>query len=360
MKTIITKLVTMLFTIAAITATTSSVFAQRRPNQNTKTENRVEKDEQRRSTTIREKSVFKEKDLQQHTPQNSRIENRREIPANSKEVNRKSGNPKVKERTSQRKVQAQTPQNSRSKLTNRNENVTKVPAHTSPTSDRYNTSVRRRSVRNTPANVRSGAKHNRSIYRIDERDSRYTPSRNFKGGNSYWSEKHAVYHIPYERREKNYYSRYDHRKYKHWDRNWETYRWNIYSWRDYYRGYHPYSYRFHKHYYHHTAFGHVIRKFHYRPVSFIHNNIRYYNYNGHFFRYFRGIGYVLVDMPYGIVFHELPVGYERVYVNGFLYFRIGNLFFEMNSNGYSLIHYPERYFAMETEFTNGGYYYPGN
>jgi len=80
-------------------------------------------------------------------------------------------------------------------------------------------------------------------------------------------------------------------------------------------------------------------------------------YDGHFFRYHRGIGYVLADMPYGIVFEHLPMSYERVYINGYLYFRVGNLFFEMTNYGFRLVHYPERYFAYDDGYHNDGYYY---
>ena len=61
-------------------------------------------------------------------------------------------------------------------------------------------------------------------------------------------------------------------------------------------------------------------------------------------------------MPYGVVFQKLPSGYEKVYINGFLYFRVDNLYFEANPNGFALIHYPERYHSLESSYYNGGYY----
>ena len=161
----------------------------------------------------------------------------------------------------------------------------------------------------------------------------------------------------YNRKDKNFYLNYNYRKHNHWNRSWENYRWSHSSWRDYYGGYNFYSYRFHKNYYHHSIYGHVIRKFTIRPGIFVHNHNRYYSYNGHFFRYRRGIGYILVDIPFGIVFEQLPYGYERVYINGYLYFRMGNLFFEYSQYGYRLVHYPERYFAYNYDFRNDGYYF---
>ena len=62
-------------------------------------------------------------------------------------------------------------------------------------------------------------------------------------------------------------------------------------------------------------------------------------------------------MPYGFSFEYLPGNYERVYINGYLYFRVGNLFFEYANQGFRLVHYPERYLAYETGYSNGGYYF---
>ena len=85
--------------------------------------------------------------------------------------------------------------------------------------------------------------------------------------------------------------------------------------------------------------------------------MRYYCHDGHFFRFRRGIGYVLVDMPFGFSFEYLPHGYERVYINGYLYFRVGNLFFEYSPFGFKLVHYPERYFAYDDGYYNHGYHF---
>lgn len=223
-------------------------------------------------------------------------------------------------------------------------------------SSRNSNSYNNVTVINKLENPRARAEHNRTVYRVNPKDNRYKPVRNFKGHNSHWSAKQASYHVHHSRRDADFYRNYDHRKYRHWDPVWEHYRWNVSSWRDYYSGYHPHSYRYLKHYFYHPAYGHVIKKFSYKPAYFVHNNVRYYNYNGHFFRQFKGVGYVLVDMPYGLVFKKLPSGYERVYINGFLYFRVGNLFFESNPAGYALIHYPERYFALDSKYYNEGYY----
>ncbi len=113
------------------------------------------------------------------------------------------------------------------------------------------------------------------------------------------------------------------------------------------------SFRFHTNYYYHPYYGHVISRFVSRPYLFMHNRHRYYSIDGHFFRYEPGIGYVLVDMPYGYTFDFLPQGYQTVFINGYVYFRVGNLFFEYTDYGFSLVHYPERYYAYDDDY----YYY---
>ena len=65
----------------------------------------------------------------------------------------------------------------------------------------------------------------------------------------------------------------------------------------------------------------------------------------------------MVDIPFGMVFDQLPYGYERVYINGFMYFRVGNLFFEFTNLGFRLVHYPERYFSYNDGYVNDGYYF---
>ena len=345
MKTKFTKLITAILTLATVTASTNSALAQRRPNQNTKTENRVEKREETRKNTVREKSTFKNSDQQKRNVQETTITNRRET---ERPGTLKSG-------------QTDNLKNQRPAVSRKNTTTRQTPATSAAENNRYNNSVRRSTgVSTVPAENRTHRKHNQTVYRLDTKDSRYTVNNNFKGRNSYWSASYATERVPYSKRDNNFYKNYDYRKYRHWDRDWESYRWNVNSWRDYYNSYHPHSYRFHKHYYHHPRYGHLIRKFHYRPIYFVHNNIRYYNYNGHFFSYIRGVGYILVDMPYGIVFSGLPSQYEKVFINGYPYFRVGNLFFERNPYGYALVHYPERYFAFDVEFYNGGYYHAGD
>ncbi len=212
---------------------------------------------------------------------------------------------------------------------------------------------------NGTADLRTMARStdSRTKYYHNDNDKRYSPTRDYKGSNKYWSNNYRSNKMVYNGNDNRFYRNYNPNKSSHWDRSWERYQWNQRSWVDYYHGYNPYSYRYNKYYYHDNRYGHVLRKFVYAPQIFVLNNNRYYSYDGHFFRHMRGIGYVLVDIPFGLAFDYLPSGYEQVYINGYLYFRLGNLFFENTNFGFQLVHYPERYFAYNDGFSNNGYYF---
>ncbi|WP_372949844.1 hypothetical protein [Mariniphaga sp.] len=368
MKTNTTKWIAVLITIITVTSAINSAFAQRRSTQNNKTETRVEQKRETRNNTTHEKSAVKTSNVEQENKK-SDLQKRRSTNTSKKTgVQNKRNETKTQRVSTPTRAQQSKPEVRQNLPASRNAtkaakvNDRNTPARRSTSSKVNSNSGReaRSSIeRNSAKNLREKNSGNRNIYRLDEKDSRYTPNKDYRGNNKSWTTSYAKHHVPYSLRNNNFYKHYDHRKYKHWDRSWEKYHWNLTSWRDYYSGYHPQSYQFHKYYYYHPRFGHVIKKFKYRPVHFVHNNVRYYNFNGHFFTYFKGVGYVLVDMPYLVVFQNLPTGYERVYINGFHYFRIGNLFFEMHPHGYSLVHYPERYFALEIGFRNNEYY-PNN
>lgn len=382
MKTLNKKIFTAFLIVATITALSFSSFAQRRSSQNKTAKPRVERNENSRRKSIREKSTFKKQDTKRRTPKESTIRAKRS-PRSENRGYLRSTNPPGKKAAKETTVSRSRSQNER-KLSraasagtiheSRNErpndrinpgdksliNNNRNPKTISPkkrvnvnrsSDNRYANSTRNRTSRKTekPA-VRSDTKKYRETYRLDKNDKRYQTRKNYNGSKRYWNSKRAHNRRHYTKYNNNFYRKYDYKRDKHWDRKWERYRWNLNSWIDYYNDYHPYSYRFHRHYYHHPRFGHVIRNFSHRPLSFMYNHQRYYCHNGHFFRYFRGIGFVLTEMPFGILFEHLPSEYERVYINGFLYFRIRNLFFEMTPNGFLLVHYPERYFAYNTGF----------
>lgn len=250
-------------------------------------------------------------------------------------------------------------QNNVTRQTNRNQPNNSPAVRSENNTNRRNNTASPNTRRNeysrpvTNPNARQATENARRIYRLDENDSRYNP----RGNSRYWSQNDRPGSMNYNRNDRDFYRNYDYMKYNHWNSQWEEYRWNLYSWRDYYSAYNPHSYLFHRYYVHHPVYGHVIRKFTVRPVIFNHNGIKYYCYDGHFFRRVRGIGYVLVDIPFGMTFDSLPRSYERVHINGDLYFRIGNIFFERTNFGFVLIHYPERYYSLDDGFRNEGYYF---
>ena len=272
-------------------------------------------------------------------------------PQQSRETARKSGT--VTNRNRNSGTQASREVNRKNQRSTPN-----VNRSSGKSESRYNTSVRRSTSTpgNRPGNNASSVRtvtrntriDNKSFYRHDNNDRRYTPNNNYHGSNNYWSNNYRPKNMYYNHNNRNFYKKYNYWSYNHWDRRWENYRWNVLSWRDYYSGYNPYSYRYNKYYYHHPLYGDVIKRFVYRPNIFVHNHHSYYCYDGHFFRFVRGVGYVLVDLPFGLVFEQLPNGYDRVYINGYLYFRIGNLFFENTNFGYRLVHYPDRYYSYIT------------
>ncbi|NCB06733.1 MAG: hypothetical protein EOM73_01055 [Bacteroidia bacterium] len=390
MKTLKLKLLATMIILAAMTATISAT-AQRRTSTVNATETRTEKNEKTRKEAVQNKTTTRSNDSRRNNSVGNKVGNSRVGQTKSASTDTDNKNKQVvQERTVQKS--SGNRQNVRNRaenqpaVRNRNSDVEKdnrkyVPAK--ETERTRNTSVRKQESNSPTRNIGTQGKNEnyrkpaqrrttgntavqtqravpskaREIYRHNDNDQRYIPNKNYNGSDRYWSNNYRPGNMYYNHNNSDFYRKYDYRTYNHWDRSWERYRWDLNSWRDYYSGYNPYSFRYHKHYYHHPVYGHVIRGFGYKPLIFIHNNHKYYCHNGHFFRFRRGVGYVLVDVPFGIVFERLPYGPERVYVNGYLYFRVGNLFFELSDYGYLLVHYPERYFAYNHDFRNEGYYF---
>jgi len=391
MKTINFRLLASIVVLAAITIAVIPANAQRRNSEDRNTASHARRDDRTRKSTVQKKSTFnnntrrdsrstpigndrninrdvkpkrdvlpsRNKNTGTHSVQNSsnrirNVEPDRRVSSSRNDKRREVAT--AKERPTTRKAPASNrvyrrdgqSQMNRNKSTREatNERVQKGDL----ANNRYRGSEERRTSGGTARAKGNSASRARTIYNLDKNDRRYRTNDNYKGSNKYWSGKYRPQNKHLQKDRWNYYRNYDYRKYHHWDHMWENYRWNYNSWMDYYNSYRPYSYKFHKYYYHHPVFGHVIRRFVREPFVFFHNNHRYYCYDGYFFRYHRGIGYVLADIPFGMTFSSLPGDYERVYINGYLYFRVGNLFFEYSDYGFRLVHYPERYFAYRDDF----------
>lgn len=380
MKTMKFRLLATIITLAAvITVTTIPANAQRRSTREDEKNKITETNNTERKSSIEKKSSFKENAIEPRA-------NNRSVNSN-REVNRYNSNSgketerdrnriserSIDDRKKQSTVNTQKGETYQNRSDNRekkdisqnsgnNENRIKT---TSAKELADKTELPRRSTgysyserRNDNGNdEKIGYNTNRSAgnkserYNHNDNDSRSKPNRDYRGSDKYWSND-----LRHSNHGKNHYDiNYSWYKYNHWDRNWEAYRWNNNSWRNYYGFYNPHSFMHHKYYYHHHYYGHVIRRFVYRPQIYIHNHTKYYCYDGFFFRYRSGIGYVLVDIPFGFTFEYLPDNYDTVYINGYLYFRVGNLFFENTGYGFSLIHYPERYFSYDDGYSNEGF-----
>lgn len=120
------------------------------------------------------------------------------------------------------------------------------------------------------------------------------------------------------------------------------------------RNYHVYSapvkvktpkhFQGNKNYYYAPRYGHTVSYFHTSPVVFHAKGNKFYFHNDHFYRYRKGIGYVWIDNPYGMVFPRLPHGAIRVHINGRPHYRIGDVYFVHNPYGYEVVSLPARYY----------------
>ena len=93
-------------------------------------------------------------------------------------------------------------------------------------------------------------------------------------------------------------------------------------------------------YFEHPKYGRVYQRFDRNPVVFHHDRDDYYYYGNRFYSYRKGLGYYVVEPPRNVYFKQLPVNCERVYVNGNVLFRNGDLFFKLSNRGYALVNLP--------------------
>ena len=119
-----------------------------------------------------------------------------------------------------------------------------------------------------------------------------------------------------------------------------------YNRNEYHPSYNKRNYHSHQDYYNHPQYGRVYNRFEHNPVVFRHHDCDYYYYGNNFYRYRDGIGYCAVEAPRHEYFRYLPVECRRVYINGQVFFRNGDLFFQLSPNGYVLVPSP-----IEIRFT---------
>ena len=117
--------------------------------------------------------------------------------------------------------------------------------------------------------------------------------------------------------------------------------WNKYASR--YDRHPKYSKKFnpgHSNYFEHPRYGRVYNRFDRNPIVFSHRMGDYYYYNDHFYRYNDGIGYCVVEPPRNVYFSYLPEDCRRVHINGHVFFRVGDLYFQTSSYGYAMVPSP--------------------
>ncbi len=372
MKTIKFRLLATIITLAAVLTATNTTEAQRRNESSADDTQKIRED---RRSTVSEKNNSRNKAYEKEA-EVRKIKTNREVNRNLNNQNEKlksSGNHQEYSRAQSNKKENKNESRNRSDVNRSTDyrsaskqmiqrNRDYIPGNTERAKNESRSTERARNnnsdtrdqykynneyVNNDRAGRTSGVT-NREKYRLDRDEERYRPNNNFRGSDKYWSSEIRNNHHNHGNKVKKGH-------YNHWDHNWEYYRWNVNSWRNYYSYYDPYSYRNYRYYYHHPHYGHVIRKFSAPPMVFIHNHYKYYCYDGHFFSYRPGIGYILVDVPFGVTFAVIPNNYDTVYINGYMYYRVGNLFLEYTPAGYQLVHYPERYFAYDDHYINGGF-----
>jgi hypothetical protein len=149
---------------------------------------------------------------------------------------------------------------------------------------------------------------NHSEYRSKDRNERFANNRGWDRNKNEKSDK-------YSRKDDNYQSEYHPKYSKNWNR------------RD-------------NNYYEHRQYGRVYKRFDREPSVYSCGRDNYYYYGNHFYNYRRGIGYCAVDAPRNVYFRHLPADCERVYVNGQVFFRNGDFFFQLSPRGYSIVSSP--------------------
>lgn len=101
------------------------------------------------------------------------------------------------------------------------------------------------------------------------------------------------------------------------------------------RGKHQYP-----NYFDHPKHGRVYQRFDHSPIVLKHRHGDYYYSGSNFYRYHKGIGYCVVEPPRNMYFSHLPVDCNRVRINGHVFFRNGDLFFQLSPNGYMIVPSP--------------------
>lgn len=172
-------------------------------------------------------------------------------------------------------------------------------------------------------------------------EKRYEESRDSRKESKYNSRRHeeVKYHHrdgDHDRgRHKGHDSKYNsHKKYKHHHGYYES--------NGHYHDHYGHSHARVQHYcYQHPRYGRVVSRFAAPPVLIRYTHGSYYYSDGYYYRYQPRIGYVVVEAPRKVCFHEIPVDCNRVVYNGSDYYVHGDLCFMKDGKGFRIVARPE-------------------
>ncbi len=71
-----------------------------------------------------------------------------------------------------------------------------------------------------------------------------------------------------------------------------------------------------------------------RPIILHHDRNRIYYYGGRYYEYYPNRGYVMIDIPMGYVFDEVPQGFNRVWIDGGWCYRRGDFYLRPGIHGF--------------------------
>lgn len=114
-----------------------------------------------------------------------------------------------------------------------------------------------------------------------------------------------------------------------------------------------YSYGYGYNHYHHprtySTWGYPAPwKYSRNAYVFRHEHGDFFFYHNRFYRYSPVHGYYVVNYPSGMIFTYLPVGYREVLIDGIMYYRYGDIYFEATPVGYRIVRPPNGiYISMQ-------------
>lgn len=92
--------------------------------------------------------------------------------------------------------------------------------------------------------------------------------------------------------------------------------------------------------YHHDRYGNVLIRFANEPLIISHPYGNYYFTNGVYYRFYKEVGYVLVDAPSSTYFSYVPHNCKQVRHQAGVYYTNGEICFVKHKNAYRLVKVP--------------------